>query len=156
MRLEIALVNEGTCPAEDIAIFINYPDGFKLVDKEHLPKQPSAPKAPPRPKTAKEKIEDQFRIPQFTLPDVFRTPDFTANLPEFRNVGRPSIRRTKSYDVEVPVGKLKHEFIEALDPMYVVFASFEKARSFTIDYRIHAANMPDTVEGQLHVIVNRG
>jgi len=70
-----------------------------------------------------------------------------------RNVGRPSIRRSKSYDVGFSVRKIKHGLVEVLDSLYAVFESRESARSFTIDYRLLADNLPDPVEGHLHVIV---
>jgi hypothetical protein len=41
------------------------------------------------------------------------------------------------------------------DDIYVVFDSLNEARSFKIDYRIIAANLPKPVEGALHVIVRR-
>jgi hypothetical protein len=79
----------------------------------------------------------------------------TAKVPELRNVGHPAILRTKSYHVRVPVGKVKHGFADTFDPVFVIFPLLDRAHSFTIDYHIHAANMPDPAEGQLHVIVTR-
>jgi len=49
---------------------------------------------------------------------------------------------------------LKHGFVESLEPFYVMFESDERIGSFTVDYSIHAANLPDAPEGQLHAIVD--
>ena len=49
---------------------------------------------------------------------------------------------------------LKHGFVEPLEPLYVMFESNERIGSFTVDYSIHASNLPDASEGQLHVIVD--
>ena len=64
------------------------------------------------------------------------------------------IRRTNSYDVKVSIVMLKHGFVEALEPLYVIFESNERIGSFTVDYRVHASNLPDASEGHLHVIVD--
>jgi hypothetical protein len=88
------------------------------------------------------------------LPSLLQ-PSSRFSLPVVRNVSRPSIRRTKSYDVNVSVSKAKHGLIEHLDPIYVVFDSFKEAKSFAIDYKIHAANIPDVIEGKLSVQVSK-
>lgn len=153
-RLDIVLVNDGTSPAEDIDIFMHFPDGFELFNEQDLPKMPTAPKAPARPTTLQERIAGSMRTPLLT-PGLF-TPSFPDfHQPFIRNVSRPSIRRTHSYVVEFGVGRVKHGFNEPLDPLYIRFESFESARSFAIDYRLYAGNLPDPVEGQLHVIVDR-
>jgi hypothetical protein len=92
----------------------------------------------------------------FQLPSVFaRMPSFDP--PEIlrpTNVSRPLIRRTNSYDVNVSIVMLKHGFVESLEPFYVMFESDERIGSFTVDYSIHASNLPDAPEGQLHAIVD--
>jgi rRNA-processing protein FCF1 len=149
-RLDIELSNEGTCPAEDIDIFMHFPDGFELLNREDLPKPPEKPTPPARPRTFQETLAGGFEMPRLYLPDlVSRTP----TLPLMRDARHPSIHRTKSYDVELSFRKVKHGLTETLDPLFVVFESTDAARSFTIRYRLYAANLANVVEGQLHVIV---
>ena len=38
----------------------------------------------------------------------------------------------------------------------LVFESYENANSFTVDYKLHAANLPNLVTGKLHVVVEKG
>ena len=42
-KLDIALVNDGTAPAEDIDIHLHFPDGFKLLEEDELPNPPPPP-----------------------------------------------------------------------------------------------------------------
>jgi PIN domain len=150
-RLDILAVNEGTCPAEGLDIFLHFPDGFALVTESGLPKIPQKPNPPRKPETLAERMASAFQ-----LPSVFaRAPSF--NLPDTSrptNVSTPRIRRTKSYDVNVSIATLKHGFVESLEAFYVMFDSGARIGSFTIDYSIHASNLPDPSEGQLHVIIN--
>jgi hypothetical protein len=67
----------------------------------------------------------------------------------------PQIRKTNSYEVKIPVRQLKHNLIEALGPLYVVFNSYEVACSFSIDYAIVAGNIPKPVLGKLHIIIKK-
>jgi hypothetical protein len=152
-RLEIVLVNDGTCPAEDIDIFLHFPDGFELFNKDELPKEPEAPRAPTRPKTWIEKASQPMFVPGFHAPELYDRLN-SLNVPITPpNVSRPSIRRTNSYDVEVGIMRAKHGMVQPLDPLYITFSSFTGARSFAIDYTIHAANLPDPAAGKLHVVV---
>ncbi len=72
-----------------------------------------------------------------------------------QNVSAPNIRNTGSYNVDFHIQRLKHKLQEPTDPLYVIFESFESARSFNIDYRLLAANIPNEVTGQLHIIIEK-
>jgi hypothetical protein len=48
-ELNVIIVNEGTCPAEDIEMLLHFPDGFSLFNKGELPDRPKPPGAPQRP-----------------------------------------------------------------------------------------------------------
>ncbi|GAI10502.1 unnamed protein product, partial [marine sediment metagenome] len=72
-----------------------------------------------------------------------------------QNVSAHSIRKTRSYEVEFHLQRIKHKLQEPADPLYILVESFEIARSFKIDYRLLAANIPSEVIGQLHVIIKK-
>jgi hypothetical protein len=151
LRLDILAVNEGTCPAQDLDIFLHFPDGFALVTENGLPKKPTKPNPPLKPETLAERMASAAQlqnvfacVPSLNLPEISRP----------TNVNRPMIRRTNSYDVKVSIVMLKHGFVESLEPLYVMFESNERSGSFTVDYSIHASNLPEASEGQLHVIVD--
>ncbi len=72
MRLEIVAVNEGTCPAEDLDIFLHFPDGFALVTENGLPKKPQKPNPPRKPETLAERMASAFQLPSGLVP-IFET-----------------------------------------------------------------------------------
>ncbi len=150
--VNILAENDGTCPAQDVHVFVHFPDGFDLLTEDTLPKEPPRPKPPHKPETPAETMARAFQVPSlYSFSPHLNVPSMTTGP---ANVSRPSIRRTKSYDVEVSITVLRHGFSEALDPLYLIFESRKSIRSFTIDYRIHAANLPDPSVGQLHFIVD--
>jgi hypothetical protein len=110
MRLDILAVNEGTCPAQDLDVFLHFPDGFALVAESGLPKKPRMPDPPNRPRTLAETVASGFQIPDF----LARSPSINfPEIPRPTNVSKPLIRRTRSYDVEVSIAILKHGFFGA-------------------------------------------
>jgi hypothetical protein len=143
IKLDLILCNTGTCPAEDIHVLLHFPDGFRLYDEDHLPKEPEEPATPSK--------EMNF-FPDVSLlsslPDIHR-------LPRHRDPSLPRIRKTNSYDVTLETGKLQHGFIWTFSPLYVTFDSRESPKSFSIEYALHAGNMIDVETGQLGVVIEK-
>jgi hypothetical protein len=150
VRLDILALNEGTCPAEEVDIFIHFPDGFSLHDEQDLPGEPHIPEPPPLPQTP---LERATASTGHTWYSSGRERYSDLKIPVPTNVSRPSIRRTKSYDVKISIRTLKHQLRERLRSLYVVFDSIENAHSFSIDYRIHAINLPEPLNGKLHLAI---
>lgn len=154
IRLDIALTNDGTTPAEDIDIYLHFPDGFQLLEEEELPDSPKPPKPPVEPMTEMQRVANSLNYSQMIPSSVFfNPPDTLPKLPQ--NVSSPNIKRVNSYEVHVHVQKIKHNLQVFLDPLFVIFEAFESANSFTIDYRILAANIPHEVTGDLHIIIQK-
>ena len=153
ITLPIWIANEGTAPAEDIDVFMHFPDGFVLVGESDFPSNPEPPRPPSKPKTQLEMLRYGFSLP--TIPDISMLTRLPAGIGAPPNVTIPSIKRSTSYDVEVHVRRLKHKLREPFDNMYLIFASVDAARSFHIDYQILAANLPDKQTGNLHVIIEQ-
>lgn len=152
IELDIYIYNDGTAPGEDIDIHLHFPDGFNLAS-EYV-EQPAKPK-PPRAQTLKETTHEMIRANRIN-PVAFFPRTTRADRPsEPPNVSRPTIRRKKSYDVDFKVGRLKHNKPIRLDRLFVVYDSFESAKSFGIDYRINAGNVPREIKGTLHVILEK-
>jgi hypothetical protein len=156
VRLEISIFNVGTCPAEDIDVFMHFPDGFilrKLADFPERPKELEPP-SPPVPRTRKDRLS--LMTPSLAISALPQIAPFLNSQPRVQpNLSSPDIRRSNSYDVELHVRKLKQNISESFDPMIITFDSFEHASSFQINYRIIAANVPKPITGVLHVIVER-
>lgn len=157
ITLCVALQNLGTAPAEDIDIFMHFPDGLELFDATEFPDGPKAPTPPERPNSAFELLKQasNFGIPG----SLFDPPRLNLGLYDAvsgpSNVSSPLIKRTNSYDVEINVRKIKHNQLEPLDELYVLFDDYETAQSFQIQYRIHADNVPDEVVGEIDVLLDK-
>lgn len=144
-------MNDGASPADDIDILLYFPDGFLLREEADLRPEPSPPTKPVQPRSAMELMQGLGR-PFDHLQRPFDIPDFTRLSREPPNVSGPRIRRTKSFEVEFHVRKLKHGFSVELETLFLDFSESPEVRSFNIPYTINAANMPENVEGELHVI----
>jgi hypothetical protein len=154
--LEISIFNVGTCPAEDIDVFMHFPDGFILRKLADFPESPKELKPPsqPVPKTRKDRLS--LMTPSLAISTLPQISPFLNSQPRVQpNISSPDIRRSNSYDVELHVRKLKQNISESFARMSITFDSFEHASSFQIDYRIVAANVPKLITGALHVIVDR-
>lgn len=155
VKLPIYVANDGTAPAEDVDVFMHFPDGFKLTDEQGLPSVSRPPDPPAKPKTQMQRALESINGSLVSIPPLASyIPDAILSLSQ-QNVSSPNIRQTGSYDVDFHVQRIKHKLQEPADPLYVIFESFESARSFQIDYRLLAANVPNEVTGQLHVIIKK-
>ncbi len=160
--LNIVLHNDGTCPAQSVDILMYLPDaGLKLLQEDDLVEPPAEPEAPERPKTFSEMMTtvkgaiEEFGKGPYISPEVMRSLRSPVFHPAQDNVSRLSIKKIKSYEVCDHVMEVKHKLSEDLEPLYILIDSLETARSLTIEYSIHANNVPDKVEGELHVIVEK-
>jgi hypothetical protein len=143
--LNLMVENSGTCPAEDIHVLLHFPDGFTLYDEEHPPKAPEEPAVPSK---------EINLFPQFSLPSSLSyIHGLQTRFSQPRDPSVPRIRKTNSYDVQFEYDKLQHGFIWNLASLYVAFDSWESAKSFSIDYTVHAGNMIDDSEGELGVVI---
>lgn len=153
-KLDIALANDGTTPAEDIDIYMHFPDGFQLLEEDEFPDPPEPPRPPVKPMTEMERMAKSMNFNYSVPSSVYFSQSNSLPGPP-TNVSGPSIKRVNSFEVHIHVQKLKHNLQEFLDPLFVIFDSFESANSFTIDYRILAANIPHEVTGNLHIVVQK-
>ena len=154
LELQMLVMNQGTCPAKDIHIFMHFPDGFELLQNEELPQKPQTPQAPEKPKSKIENLAMGIEVAMPNLKSYLGTTQFdNISFPTPRNAQLLSIKKTKSYEVKMHVRETKHGFLTTLDPMYVVFDSHAHARSFSVEYEIHCGNAPEKQIGKVHVIV---
>ena len=85
----------------------------------------------------------------------------SPQIPSFARLGPPgnvsslSIKKSNSYDVTASIRRVKHGTQEALPGIFLQFASYDAARSFQVEYTIRAANLPDSAEGVMNVVVEK-
>lgn len=142
--LNIDLSNTGNTPAENIDLYMHFPDGFTLSQKEDYYSTEREP-APPELST--------YWLAPFDMSKMLTRLSF----PSIQDIDLSgfSIKRTNSYDVKDHFKTIKHNHNGSVYPLYVTFDSFEDVKSFEITYQITAANMVDMVDGKLNVIVNK-
>jgi hypothetical protein len=154
--MNIVVVNDGSSPAEDVDIFMHFPGGFELFNKQDYRKEPDPPDPPRKPKSI---WEESMGGVLSGKPNFWDHHLYSAELNRSRiqaepsNVSAPKIKRTNSYDVNVNVCKAKHGIDEPLDIIYLTFEPSAPIRGFTIDYTIHSSNLPTSIKGKLNVIV---
>lgn len=155
IKLEIWLSNDGTAPAEDIDIYMHFPDGFNIRrDDGFSPPRPPTP--PSLPKTAMGKLLESMQLRTgISIAKDLIIPRNPSPITPPPNVSSPNIKRTRSYDVDVHVEHIKHKLSEAFDALYVTFEAFDSAQSYHINYRILAANIPNETSGILHIIIEK-
>ena len=158
IELTVLIANDGTAPAEDMDVSMIFPDGLELLTDADYPAPPSPPGPPSKPLTPMEKLVQQTRMPHdMLLPPSWHALESTTHPLDVTppNISPPSIRRTDSYEVELDVARIKHRTQETCLSLHVVFDTFDSAQSFHIDYSILAANVPQEITGQLHVIIEK-
>jgi len=140
IELKIDLDNsEGLQAAEDVDIMLRTEaDGRWRREKPSPMKSPVAPSLP--------ESLGMARMP--TLPPSFDVSALRRNATIQRpDAGAPG-------ELLCHVDCVKPGDSEPFPPIYFQFNSFDSVRSFAIDYRIAAKNLPEPVYGVLNVIVN--
>ena len=149
LTFTIRISNVGTAPADDVDIFLHFPDGFRLFQQDHLPDCPDEPRPPRKPRSRMQMIADSIgTIPRmnFAVPCV----------PDFKMRTSFSIERTRSYDVTDHFSRIKHGAIAILPEMFLTFDSYETASSFRCTYTVRPANLPEPITGELHFVIEKG
>lgn len=67
-------------------------------------------------------------------------------------LNKPSIRKLNSFEVQYFMELVKHHMIYTLDTLVAIYNQFSDIKNFTIDYEIVASNIPEKIEGKLHII----
>lgn len=153
IRLDIMLSNNGNTPANDIDIVMHFPDGFRLVEEDELPKPPKKPNPPIEPRSLIDMMTTSLQ-PTSLFYDI-------PGLKDIGPVGTPTnvssfdIKKTNSYSVKLHVNIVKHNMNEYFEPLYLIFNSFEDANSFKIEYELFAANIPSPISDFLHVVLKK-
>jgi rRNA-processing protein FCF1 len=155
-RFQLEICNEGSAPGDDVDVWLRFPSGFKLVRAAILDVRKREPPKPPRgPRTATEMIVEQIHQSSIMIPPPLplSLPGGVQQAPP-PNVTGPDIRSNEGYyDVHWKVRRVKHNQCEDLDALATIFDHCNDARSFRIDYRVHAANLPEETKRPLHVVV---
>jgi len=144
IRFQIAIINNGTAPAENVDVSFRFPDGFDMYLEDDVPDSPSKPNLPQKPMTMSERMKSSITIPRLYHPTDIKVPT-SYNL-----------KRTNSYDFTDSFQLIKHNEKAILPELFLFFSSYEQIKSFQCTYRITVANLPDIVDGVINFEFDTG
>ncbi|MBZ0277307.1 MAG: hypothetical protein K8I60_14260 [Anaerolineae bacterium] len=141
----LVLENSGSAPADDIDMYLHFPNGFTL--REELLSISDEPSQPPKPKP-RSLLHDMISPYIGTsIPSIFPEPPGYIGPPESNG---PVIRKSNSYDVNNDLDRLKQHHVWDWPSLYATFHRPTKLPiAFNVEYEITAANIPDVVKGKL-------
>ena len=140
---QIAIINIGTAPAENVDISFHFPNGFDMYLEDELPVPPSKPNLPQKPMTLMQKATSG--LSHLSYPRIFDMKPPTSY----------TLKRTNSYEFTDSFRLIKHNE-EVISPeLFLVFPSYEQVKSFQCIYRITVANLPDIVDGFINFKFNK-
>jgi hypothetical protein len=147
LRFTVTIRNDGSAPATDVDVQLQFGDGFTLCTEDELPKQPKEPRQPVAPRTQGEMMISSFQMPTLRMPEP-RTPnvDFLSSF---------KLRKTNSYDVSDHFERIKHGQTEQLPELFLTFDSYRAVQSFHCGYVIHVGNLPEVIRGKLHFVIEK-
>ncbi len=140
LKLPFTLENDGTAPADDVHVdFWTEASGVWLERPHKRPR-------PPAPLKARDPLDFAHRVlmPDLDLVDMRADPDLDG--PEIVGGTPPTVRYW--------VRRVKHGVPCDLPEVYFAFETTEDVESFTIHYRINAANVREAVDGEIGVKVD--
>jgi hypothetical protein len=164
IELSPVLINKGNSPAEDIDIFLEYPNDWlnspndiELLEEAYLLEIPEKPARPNPPKSDIASVASSiasvmsgFQIP--SLPELMPAPILPhINRKPVNQIG-PEINKSEM-SVHYWLNNLKHGMEWHLNPVYVGYSSVDAINTFQIKYSIRIGNHPNVNKGDLVVVI---
>ena len=154
IKFQIEIRNIGTAPAEDVDIYLYFPDGFELVTEDDLLPFPKKPHPPIEPRTqAKIITESLNRFQDFSHFSHFSIPK--PYMPQIGDISAFDLKKTKSYELTDHFKRIKHGDFVQLPELFLIFESFDSAKSFSCEYTIRPANIPEPLCGSINFVINK-
>ncbi|MCY3750530.1 MAG: hypothetical protein OXG54_03935 [Gammaproteobacteria bacterium] len=146
--IKIDIGNVGTAPASNVDVELYFPEGVIPVDKDDIPEEPEPPIAP----------EKNLGIFGSYLMGNRNLNVLGSGMEQFRRLtarmqSEPYIDLDEN-TICISYLKLKHGFRKVCDPLIFRFVSRDTEKSFKINYRLSANELPDAVEGNLHIRID--
>jgi rRNA-processing protein FCF1 len=137
-ELRLVLANTGTVPADEINIFVRVPKGVDVSPAGGLPPMPSLPLPPGKKRGPAPVGKTSGSVTQSCSIRYMRVVEFPD-----------------CWELQYQLPRLNHHVTEVLTGLYIRFPSYVAAMPLTIEYRLAALNMPDSVRGTIQVIPTR-
>ena len=142
LELKFVLKNSGTAPADDVHLNLwTEADGVWLEELLDLPTPPAMPK--------RRDLLNNLGLPRqmpYVDPSMFRVGDSNG----------PNVSEAEPKCVEYWEKRVTHHVPRELSPVYFQFTADETVGSFSINYRLVAANIREPQKGTVHVKLSLG
>ena len=151
ISFQIDIRNIGTAPADDVDIYFYFPDGFKIATEDDLPPISKEPSPPMKPRSQAqvfaESINRLHDFPHLSIPRPY--------MPEIGEISSFNLKKTKSYELTDHFKRIKHGDFVHLPELFLTFESFESAKSFSCEYTIRPANLPEPLRGSINFVIKK-
>lgn len=145
--------NTGGAMATNVQVNLHLPVSKQcelLPLREFEASAPEEPNPPIKPTSNLRNLDHILGTDNF-MPRLYSPP---RNI-QARNVSRPTITPTNSFDIDFSIENLLHHTSEFTDKMVLIFPSTEEATSFTATYSLICQENPELTKGTLHFKVKR-
>ena len=144
-QFKLVITNSGTARASRIDLDLYFPEGILPITEAEIPRKPKPPREPVRP--GRTRVRDQL----FRMTDSIATSDYRVDSLIRRNYdGEPRTNKERR-SAHVEYSSLKHGYEVTSEPVIFWFLSRDQVRSFCINYTLSADELPEPVEGELHI-----
>ena len=144
-HFSLAIKNNGTARASHIDLDLFFPEDILPISQSDIPEKPKAPTELVRP--------GRLRASDHLMRMGGRVSPFEYKLdsPIRTNYDGVPVTNESRGSAHITYSSLKHGYEVITEPIMFRFLSKDRVRSFCIDYTLSADELPDPVEGKLHV-----
>ncbi|MGE6218952.1 PIN domain-containing protein [Nubsella zeaxanthinifaciens] len=145
LKIDLKIENFGNAPANDLELWLTFPDHISLAYEDGLPLLSKMPTPPQKP------IHnfDAYAHKQNILPKLW---DGRKYSPQIENVEKRELVAIASSVLHHRYEALKHYKSSKLESYYVIFDSFKDIKNFKVEYKILANNIPEPINGSLSMV----
>lgn len=149
---QFQIKNNGGAMATNVQVNLHLPVSKQcelLTLKEFEASSPEEPNPPRKPNSSFGNLHHILGADGL-MPTIY-----TPRNVQTRNVSRPTITPTNSFDIDFSIENLLHHTSENSDKMVLIFPSIDEATSFTATYSLICPENPELTKGTLHFNIKR-
>jgi hypothetical protein len=135
LEMKFDIISEGTAPAEDVICFIEFPEGFEIIEEMKLQELLREPEEP-----AMQSFDrfDPFGNRLSGQRQLVRLHEF---LKSSEDSDAMSVRVVDLNTIKVKVKSILQEFMVSIDGLYAKISKPESVRNFEINCKMYASNL---------------
>jgi hypothetical protein len=136
-------------PAEDVYCYLEFPNEFKILEKDELPEIPIEPTKPIPTSGVEKSLSQLSKLSNLQIHGV------SSIIQPYIRTERNVTWNVEENMVEIQIKKINHGF--GTDPItvYVKLPSFDLAKSFHIAHTVRAANLVEPIKEKLPIIIEK-